>query len=356
MREIGSEFWNIPLQSIGNDVFPPSTEWFLSGRSALLAVIKNLSGKTSIAMPSWCCESMIKPFVNAGMQVRFYPVYFKDGEVIQEVRTDCDVLFLMDYFGYTQRETRIPCLTGGQLRDTTEWNKSHPCVIRDVTHSLFSGTYSDADYYFGSLRKWCGIWTGGYAWTKQGHPLFCCDMEEKAEGKKYVSLRKQAMEEKLIYISDETSADKGFLKIFQKAEEILEKSGICEADKRDIVCAEKLDVGYITSRRRANAKILMDAFPEWIIYRTLSDSDCPMFVPVLVPGGQRDQLKKYLMENGIYCPVHWPVSKYHDLDDQTGFLYNNELSLVCDQRYTKEDMYRIVDVIQGFVRRGNGTG
>ncbi len=333
MREIGSEFWDVPLQSISNDLFLPSTEWFLSGRSALSAIVKNLSEKKSVAMPSWCCESMIKPFINAGMQVSFYPVYFRDGEVIQEVDTNCDVLFLMDYFGYT-----------------SEWDISHSCVIRDVTHSIFSSIYSDADYYFGSLRKWCGIWTGGYAWTKKDHSFLLCDVERDVDDKGYVLLRKRAMEEKFLYIRNEINADKGFLKIFHKAEEILERCGICDANKRDIECVKKMDVGYITSRRRGNAKILMDAFPEWVMYQTLSDSDCPMFVPVLVPGGQRDQLKTYLIEHEIYCPVHWPISVYHNLDDKTEFIYKNELSLVCDQRYTEEDMYRIVDIIQGFCK------
>ena len=38
-------------------------------------------------------------------------------------------------------------------------------VIRDLTHSIYSEKYNDADYYFGSLRKWFGISSGGFAWS-----------------------------------------------------------------------------------------------------------------------------------------------------------------------------------------------
>lgn len=73
-----------------------------------------------------------------------------------------------------------------------------------------------------------------------------------------------------------------------------------------------------------------------------------MFVPVLVPGGKRDELRRYLIKNEIYCPVHWPVSDYHRLDNKEQFIYDNEISLVCDQRYTEEDMYRMVKKIKAF--------
>ena len=148
MREIGSEFWDVPIIDKMNNLFPESSQWFLSGRSGLQAIIKELGEARSVSLPSWCCESMIKPFVDAGLEVHFYPVYWSEGQLFQEWSFDCDALFLIDYFGYSGA---IPAPNG--FKGT---------VIRDVTHSIFSTTYSDAEYYFGSLRKWCGVWTGGY--------------------------------------------------------------------------------------------------------------------------------------------------------------------------------------------------
>lgn len=329
MREIGSEFWEVPIQNKDNCVFPQSTQWFLSGRSALQAIIKELKGCHTVAMPSWCCDSMVKPFSDAGIEVHYYPVYCDVG-LAQRVCLENDILFLMDYFGYTGSQPNLNGYKG--------------IVIRDLTHSLFSNTYSDADYYFGSLRKWCGVWTGGYAWTQSGQKL----NTGKSFDYNYIALREKAMQLKNYYINSQGGTDKGYLAIYSEAEEILERIGIIPAPERDIQLAHRLNVEYIKSRRRTNAEILRDAFSDWLLFPEIKDSDCPMFVPILVPDGRRNALREYLIQHEIYCPVHWPVSKYHRIDERTEVLYMNELSLVCDQRYTEENMNKIVDTIRTF--------
>lgn len=331
-QEIGSEFWNVSLADTDNKVFPDSTQWFLSGRSALKAIIAELDEVNHVALPSWCCDSMVRPFVNAGIEIRFYPVYWRDG-LVQELRLDCDALFLMDYFGYTGQRLEI----GGY----------HGVVIRDVTHSILSSTYPDADFYFGSLRKWCGVWTGGYAWTGDGHRL----KAGNEEGRAYAALRKQAMRQKDEYIRGVRS-DKGYLSLFAEAESQLEDAGIVAATDRDVRAAHRLDVGFIKDRRRRNAEVLQEAFSDWLIFPEMKETDCPLFVPVFVSDGRRDALRRYLIRHEIYCPVHWPVSEYHRLDGETEKLYQNELSLVCDQRYTEADMRRMVDTIRMFEKEG----
>lgn len=331
MREIGSEFWNAPQTEKENGIFQKSTQWFLSGRSALQAIIGELKGCGTVAMPSWCCDSVVKPFIDAGMKVYFYPVYFDKG-LIQAVSLDCDILFLMDYFGYT-----------GNQPDLSGYNG---VIIRDITHSIFSTTYTDADYYFGSLRKWCGVWTGGYVWTKSGQQL---RIDMNADDHGYIKLRKRAMLLKSEYINGH-GMDKTYLGVFNEAEEVLENIGIVPAANQDVSAALKLDVEHIKEQRRRNAKILRNAFPNWLIFRKMKDEDCPMFVPVLVPNCKRNELRRHLINNDIYCPAHWPVSEYHKLDDKAENIYTNELSLVCDQRYTEEDMNRMVDVIREFWR------
>lgn len=325
-REIGSEFWDVPVTEKQNELFPESTQWYLSGRSALQAIIAELGEARGVSLPSWCCDSMIKPFVDAGFDVHFYPVYWQEG-LIQEINLDSDVLFLMDYFGYTGRKIDLSGYKG--------------FVIRDVTHSLFSTTYDDADYYFGSLRKWCGVWTGGYAWTKDGHRLNVRTDDES----QYIALREKAMQQKDEYIYGERE-DKGYLKVFADAEEALETVDIAPAADRDVALADHLDVEQIIKQRRANADVLRKAFSDWLIFPNMSTTDTPMFVPVLVPDGKRDALRRHLINNEIYCPIHWPVSEYHTLEERTANIYENELSLVCDQRYTEDDMNRMVEVIK----------
>lgn len=326
-REIGSEFWDVPLQKTENNIFPPDTQWFISGRSALTAIIRDIKSKRvvhTVAMPSWCCNTIIKPFVDAGIEVHFYPVIWQN-ELRQETDDKCDILFVADYFGYKSRMLY-----------------SHPCVIHDITHSLFSLKNIGEKYSFGSLRKWCGVKTGGYA--------FGVGPDFDGTDKEYVKLRKSAMRKKDLYISGKIE-DKDYLNVYAEAEERLDKMvGVYHADLDDVKTVRYLDSDYIRTRRRDNSKILMEAFRDWLIFQDLNSDDCPLFVPVLIPRGKRDQLRRHLIKNEIYCPVHWPISDYHKLTEAERFIYENELSLVCDQRYSCQDMERLVDVVKAFER------
>lgn len=329
-NEIGGEFWEAPVADRLTHVFPDVAQWFLSGRSALRAIVAELKERHTVVMPSWCCDSMVKPFADAGFEIQFYSVYWQDGRLVQEVSLDSDVLLVMDYFGYT---TAPPALSeyGG-------------VVIRDVTHSLFSATYADADFFFGSLRKWCGVWTGGFAWARDGHQLKIALGDDLG----YTALRREGMALKGRYIRGEEAADKGYLRLFDAAEEALKTAGIVPAAERDVELALQVDAEAIAARRRGNARVLREAFPDQLMFREMEATDCPLFVPILVPGGKRDELRRFLIQNEIYCPVHWPISRYHRLDEATERIYRDELSLVCDQRYSEADMSRMVIVMNDF--------
>lgn len=319
--EIGSEFWSVPTGK-ENHLFSAETKWFLSGRSALCAILKENKFQTAL-LPDWCCDSMIKPFLDCGMKVAFYPALSGFSGM------DADVALVMDYFGYTK---------------TSPVGAFRGAIIRDVTHSILSEiSYEDADYYFGSYRKWAAFYTGGFAWG------FKKPVSYENENEHYVSLRKEAMERKNAYIMGETD-DKGYLSLFSKAEELLEETGVFPADARDVELAKAFDVLSVRKQRRKNAEILLDAFSDIAVFPALKEEDCPLFVPVCVPN--RDALRKRLIEHEIYCPVHWPVSSYHQISEKTQALYQNGLSLVCDQRYTEADMHRMVKVIRKFLKEG----
>ena len=326
MKEIGSEFWDIPISKRQNGLFPSATQWYQSGRSALRTILAENRFQTA-ALPSWCCESMIQPFLDAGVEVSFYPA-------MEETETDADVTLVMDYFGY-RREPMV---------------RSNGSVIRDLTHSVFSGTYDDADYYFGSLRKWAGFLTGGFAWTQDGHAL----PEGKPDKTEYVSLRRAAMRQKKSYLFGEPDdsgtviRDKRYLGIFSEAEELLETSEILTGDPADAKAARLLDVDELREQRRENATELLKTIADVALFPELREQDVPLFVPIRVPGGRRDGLRAFLREQSIYCPVHWPLSSSHRLSGKLQMIYEEELSLVCDQRYGKAEMKRIADVIHEY--------
>lgn len=333
--EIGSEFWDIPFTPDENDCFPPNTVWYLSGRTALAAVLKDICAKYTVhtvALPSWCCHTMIQPFVDAGLTVSFYPVFAEHGVLRQELGDcpPCDVTLVMDYFGYCRTHV-VP---------------HNSIAIYDATHSIFSGIPKNGDYVFGSLRKWAGFRTGGFAYPSAGAPL---SDAENIRAERYTALRGQAMDAKAAYFTGKT-AEKSHLALFAAAEAMLDDGASGSAAAGDITAARHLNEAELRKKRRENAAALLEYVGKWAIFSNLQSGDCPLFVPICVPENRRDALRRALISREIYCPVHWPVSALHRLDAQTRTIYETELSLVCDQRYGTSEMRRIGQAVCTFLK------
>lgn len=99
------------------------------------------------------------------------------------------------------------------------------------------------------------------------------------------------------------------------------------------------------ARRVENARVLHAGLLELGVQTLFAERDmlCPCYVPILADGADtRNALRARLTENGIYCPIHWPRPSA----DCASALHDRELSLICDQRYTKEDMHRILSVLE----------
>ena len=62
----------------------------------------------------------------------------------------------------------------------------------------------------------------------------------------------------------------------------------------------------------------------------------PLFYPIFLRTEDRDSLRSYMIKEGIYCPIHWP-----EVMGAKKGIRENELSLICDQRYNEKDMYAI---------------
>lgn len=331
-KEIGSEFWDIPVSNKKNAIFDNAT-WFVSGRAAFRAILQQIKiqigihKSVKVALPSFLCESMILPLVKEDIKYMYYPVEFKNNTFQYDYSNvgDCNVILVIDYFGYETTVNNFP--------------RFEKIIVRDLTHSIFTKKYDDADYYFGSLRKWAGFKCGGFAFKKSGK-IF----EPIESPGDYVFLRQRAMNLKERYINGEEKS-KDYLKIFAEAESLLDECIISHSILDDINSAVFFDIKNIKSLRRKNARILIDGLKEYCIIDWLGKNDCPLFVPILYK--KRDKLRKYLIEKAIYCPIHWP--KPFKETGMSDALYEQELSLVCDQRYTTDDMKRIVKTIKDFI-------
>lgn len=333
MKEIGSEFAPEPLGRKRNPLHGGVT-FTLSGRTALGVALRDMGARSGRALlPDWCCSSMVEPFRAAGLTVEFYAV---DSGKAPAIPADCTVLLRCGYFGYAD---------SWDWENPEDFRRRGGVVIEDVTHSLFGEVpfHERSDYLVASLRKWGALLCGGLC-VKKGGSLRA---ELTQPPRDFLDVRREAMTLKANYLREGDPLQKErFCALFTQSNEWLSQHWQGMAmDEQSLEMLSRWDIGELRRRRRENARFLHTALEASELVRplyTLREGDCPLFVPVRVMGGRRDELQRRLIDRGIYCPVHWPRPAEACCSER----YDTELSLVCDQRYDLEDMTRIIEVIE----------
>ncbi|WP_295218806.1 hypothetical protein [Ruminococcus sp.] len=338
MGEIGSEFYYSETKHVKANsalCWGNCFNFVFSGRTAIETVLRNEKNVRKAMLPSYCCDSMIEPFRQAGIEVCFYPVYFDKNITFKiDIPNDVDCLLWCNYFGF---KLSMPYLD--------EFKERGGIVIEDITHSFLSMKqfHKTSDYLVASLRKWEPVLCGGYFAVRKSIAL---DFELEQPPETFLNKKMKAMKMKGQYLSGDSDIDKStFLNAFSESNEWLAKHYSCLAIdeySRKIL----LNVDYQKQRkiRISNARILYKGleFNQDVSFLFPIDSmDCPLFIPVVIAPGKRNAIRKKLIDNQIYCPVHWP----HPSASCQSNLYEMELSLICDQRYSEDDMQRIVDVL-----------
>lgn len=345
LTEIGSEFW--AAESPQNGGLPPvwsrwpgTIRFCLSGRTALDAVLTDILARRpcrTALLPSYCCQTMIEPFLRHGLRVDFYPVELEKGRLTGRLQGRADVVLFLRYFGYDCGEIVPP---------------EDAVSICDLTHSLLrpDACQTRADYFIASFRKWGAVAGAAAACKTHG------DWQTPAPGQThtdYLRLRRDAYVRKAAYLAGKAVEKASFLALFDRAERLLEDTYTgFEAETASLETAAHFAASVPT--RRENAAYLLRGLADCTVAEplvpALEAQDAPLFVPIFVKDGRRDALRAYLIRHQVYCPTHWPVSELHRLTDAQRRVYDRELSLVCDQRYGTAQMERQLDLIRSFER------
>lgn len=361
-HEIGSEFWTncTPRGQSNNgmralkiyEAYSSHCLETLSGRTALEYIVEIMygQGKRMAYLPSYCCHTMIEPFVKHGISVCFYDVVWTGHGLnrILDVDNKSDMVLLMDYFGHTDMQT---VMLSEKLRKTGK------TVIYDATHSMFSIGLNGLpyDFVYGSYRKWIDINCGFFVWNED---LFEEELSWIDNNENYAKARKEFFDLKADFMNGKHVSKDQFLPLMETAESILEKEYHHKLpDARSMEVLLNTDVEFLKSRRLENARLIIDFINGLkderlsCINPLLNSTDIPLFVPVLFESEvQRNAARNYLIEHDIYCPVHWPLSELHLINNNAKKIYEKELSIICDQRYDNSDMYRIINTINNFLK------
>lgn len=340
LKEIGSEF-QTNYKFIGKNNYLNLIECekrvFISGRSSLLHVCDDIVAKFSkkfrIALPYYCCGSMIDPFRYRKIEISFY-----DLNTYKEVINAVDVVLVMGYFGFYD----------SNVYNIAKYVKNRgKLLIIDATQTALSkfNYYKFADYLVSSNRKWCDS-LSSFCYSKIGFTISydCCPYTQ------YINIWREAADSKYAYFNNLHNNKDLFLLNYSKANKMLydsfENYGTSQFELNKI---NTFNTSLARRIRRSNASYLIKNLKNdniSLIYDKVGIFDCPLFVPILVKNNKRDKLKKILINNNIYCPIHWPKDSLVDVGNLN--IYNEELSLICDHRYDLNDMKKIINIINNF--------
>ena len=333
MREIGSEFWlGQETEGLSHD---RDSCYVLSGRTAIDLIIQDIV-KTKLVrhayLPAWCCDSMVAPFLSRDIQVELYDMSF-DGSLHYHIDTEkkTDIFYVSNYFGY---DNTI------DIEVVHQFKQNGAIIIYDRTHSfLMDEIYPWADYSFASIRKWMGVICGALVEGVKEYQL-----------KPYLHLecKEYAMRMKKAFIEGDKTIDKqDFLNLYAEfGHHLAEDYQNYEMDDLSYALYKTEDFTTMRCKRWENARYLHDNVKGVRFIDELTDDAVPLFVPVFFEGKeQRDAVRKKLIDAHIYCPIHWPKNKLVTQEMKVNQIFDTELSLVCDQRYTIYDMLRIIETI-----------
>lgn len=355
MKEIGSEYW-LDTETIDkSNLLPPSwlnigadSKLLISGRTATFYILKDILKSSNVKtayLPSYCCQSMIQPFIDLNIDITFYGVSFhKELEFDINVNEQCDIFFAMNYFGF--KNGRMDEFIDG-------FKKRETIVIEDSTHSLLTSIpyNANADYVVASLRKSFPIISGGLAAKVTGHFSIEHNLSTNEE---YVAIKRSAMVEKSKYLNDQkNNVKKAFLEKFRISNEMLSNNELLyNIDEVSLGILNKIDVKQVYKKKLQNAKYIYRNLDEnqnfRYIFPEIYNGDCPIFIPIIFNNQvERNRLRKHLINNNMYFPVHWPIPEILK-GKSTSRISDHELSIVIDQRYDIQDMKNIIRRISDF--------
>lgn len=181
-REIGSNFWISPEDIIANESSIPNPSsfnctgedhvWLSTCRSAITLVINTIEKRNpninkTVLLPSFTCHTVYEPFMNLGYSVKTIPI---DRQLVSQAKDileiisneEVGVVLFHRYFGFDT----LPNID----HIVAKLHAKGIIVIEDCTQSMYSNIPRiDADYFVGSIRKWCAVPDGGFAVCKTGY-------------------------------------------------------------------------------------------------------------------------------------------------------------------------------------------
>ena len=290
-----------------------------SGRSCLEYILIARKYK-KVWLPYYTCEAILQPIMRNGIEYGFYHID-KDFHISDRVHVGSDeVLIYTDYFGLMD-----------DYSSEVAYEYS-PNVILDNTQAFYTRPRRGTDV-FNTCRKFFGVSDGAYLFTDT-----LLDMEIPQD---YSRERMKAVLDRL-----DKSPEEAFEEYHQSEQELCEV-GIRKMSKLTQSIMDAIDYTDVANHRLRNFYRLDKALADTNeMHFPINCDTVPMVYPYYC---HQKGLREHLIRNKIYVAKYWPnVTDWAGKDSFEADLTEYLLPLPIDQRYGKEEMDFIINVIKNF--------
>lgn len=301
-----------------------------TGRSALylaLAGILQKGGSKEAWVPRFCCESVVLAFHQLGFNIYYYSMGNNLQEAMLPERVDGGTFLFINYFGKKNNSVI------NWLNEHAQYNDSLFIIEDNVQSSLSTNSGNHGDFVINSYRKFLPQPDGAVLAYDQPIKLNINQPDEA-----FISAKLAAK-----LIRENQGNTEFFLDLLSNAEKRIDHI----IQPRSMSCLSKFlfartDLSEISTIRRSNWNYLLGLLVSeqlaynciYPLFDSLEDGEVPLGFPIKVDPAYRDNLRKFLTMQKIYCPIHWPIPKrYKELEFKDDInLSESILTIPIDQR------------------------
>ena len=288
-----------------------------TGRNCLEYILR-ARGYKKVYVPYYTCEAVMEPINKLGIPYEFYhiDIHF---EICDRFTLKADeALLYTNYFGLKQHY--IEHLSG----------KHGSRLIVDNTQAFYAKPIKGIDTYY-TCRKFFGVADGAYLYTDK---LLDEDFEQDESYNRMAHLLKRI----------DLSAEQGFAD-FRKIDDGLDNQPIRKMSKLTQRIMQSINYEEAAKKRRENYLYLHE-----VIRNTnnlelhLEEDAVPMVYPFLSP---IKGLREKLIKNKVFVARYWPNVLEWTAEQDIEYLLTFQMQpLPIDQRYGREDLDRIIEIVK----------
>ncbi len=286
-----------------------------TGRNCLEYILR-ARGYKKVYVPYYTCEAVMEPINKLGIPYEYYHI-----DIHFEIRDrfalkEGEALLYTNYFGLKQRYVELLAEKAGSR------------LIVDNTQAFYAQHIQGIDTFY-TCRKFFGVADGAYLYTDK---LLDEDFVQDESYDRMAHLLKRI----------DLSAEQGFVD-FRKVDDGLDNQPIRKMSKLTQRIMQSIDYDAAARKRRENYQMLHEELGEENnLVLSLEDDAVPMVYPFLA---SIKGLREKLIENKIFVARYWPnVLDWTTDKDIENLLAYQMQPLPIDQRYSVDDMNRIIDI------------